>query len=108
MEWRELNGIPIYLADVEVLAHLFYMRGGNMVRSAPHAPGGIMLDFAIRLLAGGILSAFVYGEQGGYGRGQTITYSVCQSLPMRFIDQSDNTSWSLGRSPVIFTVSCQH
>lgn len=69
MEWRELNGIPIYLADVEVLAHLFYMRGGNMVCSAPHAPGGIMLDFAIRLLAGGILSAFVYGEQGGYGRG---------------------------------------
>lgn len=67
MEWRELNGISIYLADVEVLAHLFYMRGGNMVCSAPHAPGGFMLDFAIRFLAGGILSAFVYGEQGDTG-----------------------------------------
>ena len=62
MERSELDAVAVDLADVEVLAHLFYMRGGNMVCSAPHAPGGFMLDFAIRFMAGGILSAFVYGE----------------------------------------------
>ena len=43
MEWRELNGISIYLADVEVLAHFGDFGGGDVVCGAPDALGGFVL-----------------------------------------------------------------
>ena len=43
MERRELNRIPVYLADIKVLAYFLHLGGRDVVCGAPNAFGGLML-----------------------------------------------------------------
>jgi hypothetical protein len=44
VERRELDAVPVDLADVEVLAHLGDVRGGDVVCGAPDALAGGVMD----------------------------------------------------------------
>ena len=43
LEGRELDAVPVDLADVEVLAHFGDFGGGDVVCGAPDALGGFVL-----------------------------------------------------------------
>jgi hypothetical protein len=105
MKRRELNRIPVDLAYVEVLAYFLNFGGGDMVRSAPYAFGGFMLLLLVSYRGRfGCIDTF----PATWIKTKGSTHGICQSLPMRLVDQRDNTSRRLGRSPVIFTISPPH